>query len=105
MRKLSNIMGGIALLAVGVVIALKALGIIDESLWFDGWWTLFILVPSFIGLVTEWDKTDSIIGLCVGVMLLLGAQDIIDFSLVWKLIVPVIIIINTLKQILKGILS
>lgn len=105
MRKLNNIMWGIALLAVGVVIALKALGVTDESLWFDGWWTLFILVPSFIGLVTERDKTGSIIGLCVGVMLLLGAQDIIDFSLVWKLIVPVIIIIIALKLIFKGIFS
>ncbi len=29
---------------------------------FDGWWTLFIIVPCAIGLITDRDKTGSIIG-------------------------------------------
>ncbi len=105
MKKVNSIIWGVVLLAVGVVIALNALGMTDVSLWFDGWWTLFILVPSLIGLITDRDKTGSIIGLAVGGILLLGAQDVIDFSLVWKLIVPAIIIIIALKLIFKGIFS
>ena len=105
MKKVSNIIWGVVLLAVGVVIAMNALGLTDVSMWFDGWWTLFIIVPSLIGLITDRDKTGGIIGLCIGVILLLGAQDIIDFSLVWKLIVPAIIIIIALKLIFKGIFS
>ena len=37
MKKLNNIIWGVVLLAVGVIIALNALGITDVSLWFDGW--------------------------------------------------------------------
>ncbi len=105
MKRISNIIWGVVLLAVGVIIALNAFGVTDVSMWFDGWWTLFILVPSLIGLITDRDKTGSIIGLCIGGVLLLGAQDIIDFSLVWKLIVPAIVIIIALKLIFKGIFS
>lgn len=105
MKKLSNIIWGVVLLAVGVVVALNALGITDVSLWFDGWWTLFIIIPCLVGLATEKDKTGNAIGLCIGVLLLLGAQDILDFSLLWKLIVPAIIIIIAVKLILKGIRS
>lgn len=102
MKKISNIIWGVVLLAVGVIIALNALGITDVSLWFDGWWTLFIIIPSITGLITDKDKSGSIIGLCVGVILLLGAQDVIDFSFILKLIVPAIIIIIALKLIFNA---
>ena len=105
MKKLNSILWGVALLAVGVIVALNILGVTDVSLWFDGWWTLFIIIPSLIGLITDKDKTGNIIGILIGGILLLGAQDIIDFSVAWKLIVPAIIIVIALKLILKGIRS
>ena len=105
MKKLNNILWGVALLAVGIIVALNILGVTDVSLWFDGWWTLFIIIPSLIGLTTEKDKTGNLIGLCVGAILLLGAQDVLDFSMAWKLIVPAIIIIIAVKFIVKGIRS
>lgn len=103
MKKARNIIWGVVLLAVGVVIALNALGVTDVSLWFDGWWTVFIIIPCLIGLVTEKDKAGNIVGLCIGAVLLLCAQDILDFSLVWKLIIPAIIIVIALKLIFKGV--
>lgn len=105
MKKLNNIIWGVVLLAVGVIIALNALGITDVSLWFDGWWTLFIIIPSITGLITDKDKSGGIIGLCIGVILLLGAQDVVDFSLIWKLIVPAVIIIIALKLIFNAFRS
>ena len=105
MKKISSIVWGVVLLAVGVIIALNALGITDVSLWFDGWWTLFIIIPSIMGLITDKDKSGAVIGLCIGVILLLGAQDIVDFSLVWKLIVPAVIIIIALKLIFNAFRS
>ena len=61
MKKVNSILWGIALVALGVILALNAFGITDINIFFDGWWTLFIIVPCAIGLVTDRDKTGSAI--------------------------------------------
>lgn len=87
---------------IGVIIGLNTIGITDIDIFFDGWWTLVIIVPCFIGLFTNKDKTGNIIGLLVGVILLLGMQNIIDFNLIWKLLLPSIIVIIGLSLIFKN---
>ena len=99
MKRLHSILWGIALVVLGVVLALNALDITDASIFFDGWWTLFIIVPSGIGLLTERDKVGSIIGMCIGVFLLLCCRDILSFGLFWKLLVPAVIVIIGIKMI------
>lgn len=99
MKKISRVIWGIMLIAAGVLFALNALEITKIDVFFDGWWTLFILVPCTIGLFTEREKTGNLIGIVIGIFLLLCCQDILDFSLVWKLLVPVIIVIIGLKMI------
>ena len=93
MRKLNRILWGIVLVAVGVVFALGALDIVDVNIFFDGWWTLFIIVPCAVGLVTEHEKIGNLIGLLAGVFLLLWCRDVLDFSMLWKLAIPAVIII------------
>lgn len=102
MKKVSSIMLGIALIAIGVIFALNALNIIDVDVFFDGWWTLFIIVPCTVGLFTERDKTLSIIGIAVGIFLLLCCQGIFNFAMLWKLLVPVIIIIVGVRIVFSG---
>ncbi len=104
-KKINSVMWGIALIAVGVIFALNSLNITDVTLFFDGWWTLFIIVPCVIGLFTEREKTGNIIGLIIGVFLLLCCQDILSFSLAWKLALPSIIVIIGLKMIFTGLFS
>ncbi|MGN0164143.1 MAG: LiaF transmembrane domain-containing protein [Candidatus Ornithomonoglobus sp.] len=103
MRKINSIVWGIALLAVSAVLILNIFQITDIEIFFDGWWTLFIIVPSLIGLFTGHDKTADIIGLLIGIFLLLACQDILDFDMLWKLIVPVIIAVIGIKMIFSGI--
>lgn len=103
MRKSNNIIWGVILLLLGVVLVLNALDITDIHLFFDGWWTLFIIVPSLIGLTNGHDRTGNLIGLCIGVFLLLCCQGILSFGLLWKLAVPGIIIIIGLKMILGNV--
>lgn len=100
MKKSSNIIWGVILVLLGVVLALNALDITDISLFFDGWWTLFIIVPCLVGLTNGHDRTGNLIGLFVGVFLLLCCQGILSFDLLWRLAVPAIIIIIGLKMIL-----
>ena len=105
MKRLSSILWGIVLIAVGVIFALNALEIVDLNIFFDGWWTLFIIVPCFIGLFKEEEKTGNLIGLLIGICLLLGMQDILAFDLIWKLMVPVILIMIGLSFLFKDILK
>lgn len=102
MNNIKNILWGIVLVIIGVIIGLNTIGITDIDIFFDGWWTLVIIVPCFIGLFTNKDKTGNIIGLLVGVILLLGMQNIIDFNLIWKLLLPSIIVIIGLSLIFKN---
>lgn len=103
MKKISKILWGIALIAVGGIFALNAFGITDIELFFDGWWTLFIIVPCLVEIFSEREKTGNIVGLLVGVFLLLCCQDVLGFDMLWKLVVPAIIVIIGLKLIFGAI--
>ncbi len=103
MKRINSILWGLALLAVSAVLILNAFEITSIDIFFDGWWTLFIIVPSAIGLFTNHDKTANIIGLLIGTFLLLICQNILDFDIMWKLIVPVIIAVIGVKMIFGGI--
>ena len=92
MKKFKGVVWGIILVAIGALWCLDVVGLINFTLFFDGWWTLIIIVPSFIDLITEKDKTGSIIGLAIGVLLLLACQNIIDFGMILRLAVPIIIV-------------
>ncbi|MBQ8283545.1 MAG: hypothetical protein IJX75_00480 [Clostridia bacterium] len=93
-KKLNGIVWGVLLVIVGVLLALDSLNIVGNvDLFFDGWWTVFIIVPCAVGLFTERDKKGNLIGLLVGVGLLLACQDVFDFDLLWKLFVPLLIIV------------
>lgn len=103
--KKSGILWGLVFIAAGVIFALNALNITDIDLFFDGWWTLFIIVPCGVNLFTEREKFGNLLGVAVGVLLLLGCQDIIDFSLLWKLLIPAVIVVIGLKMVFGSLFS
>lgn len=103
MKKTGNIILGILLVIIGGIFALNSLGITDINLFFDGWWTLFIIVPCVIGLFKEREKTGNLIGIAVGVFLLLCSNDILDFSIFRKLVIPAIIVILGLKLVISSV--
>lgn len=102
MKNCRNIILGIILIVVGVWFGLYSTGVVKVNLLFDGWWTLFIIIPSFLGLFDDNNRTGSLIGLIIGVLLLLSCQDLLDFDLVLKLIVPAILVITGISFIFKG---
>lgn len=103
MKKVGHIVWGLLLVAAGVLFALNAFEITNINLFFDGWWTVFIIVPSVVGLFTEQEKLGNIIGIVIGVFLLLCCQDILQFSMIWKLALPAIVVIVGLKLLFSGV--
>ena len=105
MNKISNLLWGLVFIIVGIVFGLNALDITDIDIFFDGWWTLFLIIPCFIGLFKNKDKSGDLIGLIIGILLLFSCLDIIKFELVWKLIIPIILIIIGLSFVFKDTLN
>ena len=102
MKKLTGIIIGAVLIACGVVYILDIFGIADINFSFDGWWALFIIVPCFSGLFTNKEKFGNLLGLTCGILLILAAQDVFDYEMVWKTVVPIIIILLGIKLIVKS---
>lgn len=102
MKNSENVIWGVLLVVIGVIFGLNAVGLTTINVFFDGWWTLFLIVPALIGLVKERDKTGSLIMLTIGVVLLLAVRDVIDFEIVWKLLFPCILVIWGISLVFKG---
>lgn len=92
MDKFKKLLWGLVFITLGVIIGLNSLGLTHINIFFRGWWTLFIIIPSFIGLFDDDDKTGNLIGLVIGIVLFLGVNSVISFELIGKLIVPFILV-------------
>lgn len=103
MKQLNKILWGLVFVTVGVLLALNAFEIISFNLFFKGWWTLFMIVPGVIGFVTEKQKRGWLFVLAVGVILLLCSREILQYSLLWKLVLPTFIVILGLEMLFGGL--
>ena len=93
MKKVQGVMWGLVLIALGVILGGNAFDWWNIELFFDGWWTLFIIVPCVIGLITEkGERIGNLAGIIAGVLLLLACQNVITFDVLWKMILPIVVI-------------
>ena len=91
MKHTGKIIGGIALVAFGIVWALELLNVIDINL--EGWWTLFIIVPCFINIFSDKHKAGAIICFGIGILLLLAARGIIPWNDIWKYMICLVAVV------------
>lgn len=90
--KIKNVLWGIIFIVVGIIMGLNALNFTDINLFFDGWWTFIIIIPSFIDLFDSKNRKGSLIGLIIGISLYLMCINIISIKLIANLIIPFILI-------------
>lgn len=100
-NKISNLIWGLIFIVVGVGIAGNILYDWNFNIFFDGWWTLFIIIPCFISIIRKGINIGSIIGVIIGLMILASYYVELSVSL-WDLIVPAILIIVGLGFIFQG---
>lgn len=105
MNKFTNFLWGLVLVAIGIILGLNALGITSINIFFRGWWTLFIIVPCFIGLFNKNGRWGNFIGMLIGIFLLLAAQGLVSFELILKLIVPTVLVGTGLGLMFNGFLT
>ncbi len=88
-RNTAGIVLGLLFLVIGAGYLADVLGLVDEfTIFFDGWWTLFIIVPCFCGLLGKGDgKVGYLIGIAIGLFLLLWAQEVVNSDKLFTLLV------------------
>lgn len=97
-----SIILGVLVIALGVFFGGQALGFWEQyKVSFDGWWTLFIIIPCVISIVNSGFNLFNTIGAGAGVLMLLNQQDVLKDGLGYKLIIPFVIVIFGLSIILK----
>ncbi len=86
---------GLLFLVIGAGYLAGVLGFIDNfTIFFDGWWTLFIIIPCFCGLFGKGGgKVGNLIGIAIGLFLLLAAQGVLRGEKLWALLVAVICVL------------
>ena len=85
MNRTNRIIFGIAILIFGIGWALDLTGLLHFSL--EGWWALFIIIPSLAAVFTTKHKSGPIIGVGIGVLLMLAARGTIAWTDLWKFII------------------
>ncbi len=75
MRKRNNSVLGIMLLVAGILFLLDALNVINGIL-FDGWWTLFLIIPGILSMSRQGINLGNTILVVIGVAFLLDRQGV-----------------------------
>ena len=91
----AGIILGLIFLIIGGGYLAEVFGLIDNfTIFFDGWWTLFIIVPCFCGLFKpDGAKVGTLIGIAIGLFLLLMAQDVLSGEKLWALLIAAICVL------------
>lgn len=99
-NRIANILWGLVFILIGIGFMGNILWGWNFELFFDGWWTLFIIVPSVINLIQRGPRLGNMIGLCIGILLLLSeTYEMYHFG---QLIVPAIFVIIGINIIVQN---
>ena len=77
-RNITPLLFGLVFILAGIGYLGAAFWGWDFSLFFAGWWTLFIIVPCFISILANGPHGFNVCGLLVGVILFLNQQDFLN---------------------------
>lgn len=104
-NKLWPIFWGLFFIIIGIGYGGDATGFWQFTIFFSGWWTFFIIIPSLIGLIQKGYNTSEFIGLLVGIVLFLSARDVLNLRVIGKLIFPAILVIIGLGIIFNDVIK
>jgi len=92
-RNVSRILTGLIFLAVGVLLIGKIFDFWDFNIFFNGWWTLFLIIPAIVGIINDGLKASNVGLLLLGAALFAATNDYITWNVFGKMVLPVILIL------------
>lgn len=100
--KSNHSLWGVILILCGIGFAGNVLGFWNFSIFFKGWWTLFIIIPCVVSVAQKGFAPAPTAGLIIGLLLLLSSWGFVPNGLVFKLFFPVLLVFIGCNIILKG---
>ncbi|MHB1483827.1 MAG: LiaF transmembrane domain-containing protein [Saccharofermentanales bacterium] len=101
-RNISNILWGAIFIFVGVGLVGNILDLWDYTVFFNGWWTLFLIIPALVSMIQSGIKLSNSIIMGIGILLLLDQQDVIPEGIVFKFAAPIVLIVIGIAIISKA---
>ena len=101
----SALIWGIGFIILGIIFAGNTLNLWSIDVFFPGWWTVFLIVPGLVSMIKYGFNWGSGILVIVGIILLFDRLDIISGAIMWKLVVPLVLVIigiSIINSFLKG---
>ena len=83
MKGYKNYLWGIVIFCIGTILALNAIGVTSINLFFTGWWTFVIIIPSLIEVITGKNKKVSLSFLVIGILIFLIDLKILKINLLF----------------------
>ena len=97
----TRVLLGLLLVVAGIGYAGTVLNLWHFNLLFDGWWTLFIIVPCLLSVVDHGFESGNVFGLVIGVLLFLWAQDLVAWRVIMRLLLPILLVLLGLGMIFR----
>lgn len=85
MKGYKNYLWGIVIFCIGTILALNAIGVTSINLFFTGWWTFVIIIPSLIEVITGKNKKVSLSFLVIGILIFLIDLKILTINLLFAI--------------------
>ncbi|MDT8336290.1 MAG: DUF5668 domain-containing protein [Candidatus Izemoplasmatales bacterium] len=67
---------GILLIVLGGIFLLNKFNVFNFDIFFDGWWTLFLIIPAIMSMSKQGVTTGNTVLLIIGIVLLLWERGI-----------------------------
>lgn len=94
---------GVLMIVGGILLAGRILHWFEFNLFFNGWWTLFLIIPSAVNFMTgQKNRSRSLRGLIIGVLLLMAAQGFIEYRMLFPLLIAAFLILAGCRMMVSG---
>lgn len=98
-------MWGFLFICAAVGLIGNIVGIWDFTVFFPGWWTVFLILPALIAMIQNGIRIPNSIVLCIGVLFLLESQEIIPDKMLYKFLGPAVLLVVGILIIAKAFIK
>lgn len=92
-RDYSALIWGLVFVAAGIIFGGNALNIWNIDVFFQGWWTLFLIIPGLVSIIKYGFNWGSGVIVIVGIILFFDELEIINNRIMWRLVFPLMLMI------------
>lgn len=104
-KSLKSVFWGLIILIVGTLFLGNTLNWWSVNIFFKGWWTFFIIIPSLLGFFKRGMLMTSVIGMTIGGLLFFACRNVISWGEVAQMIFPIVLMVVGISFICKPLIN